>query len=72
MSQVGFRVFRDTRAVKEDENDPRIRLEALVDEKDQTDEGQGHATADHALERGYDRVRRGSIPSGLLVLSGHK
>ena len=36
MSQVGFRVFRDTRAVKEDESDPRIRLEALVSEKDQT------------------------------------
>ena len=25
MSQVGFRVFRDTKAVKEDENGPRIQ-----------------------------------------------
>ena len=30
MCQVGFRVFRDTKAVKEDESDPRVRLEALV------------------------------------------
>ena len=33
MSQVGFRVFRDTRAVKEDESGPRIRFEALVGER---------------------------------------
>ena len=49
---------------------PEIRLEALVSEKDQTNEGQDHATADYAFERRHDRDRRGSIPSGLLVLSG--
>ena len=58
------------KAVKEDENGPRIRLQALVDEKDPTDEGQGHATADYPFNRGHDRVRWGSIPSGLLVPSG--
>jgi hypothetical protein len=30
MSQVGFRVFRGTKAVKEDESGPRNRREALV------------------------------------------
>ena len=43
-----FVSLRDTRAVKEDESGPRNRLEALVGEKDQTDEGQDHATADYA------------------------
>ena len=71
MSQVGFRVFRNAKAAKEDTPWPSPSSSPGKQGKDQTDEGQNRAAARDALQRCDDRRRRGSIPQGLLVRSGH-